>query len=92
MSHPKVRLRRFYVLCHADFDDSVVGDLIRNAIYCGPRIPWRGARKVEIPRQRHLLFLEAESAEDAVRRARKLISEAGGGEPALSTVGSAAGV
>jgi hypothetical protein len=86
------RLRRFYVLCHADFDDSVVVNLIRKAIYCGPRVPWRGIRHVEIPRQRHLLFVEAESADHAVHCARKHVSEAGGGEPTLRVVGSPTGV
>jgi hypothetical protein len=86
------RLRRFYVLCHADFDDSVVASLIHKAIYCGPKIPWRGARHVEIPRQRHLLFVEAESGDHALDRARSFVSEAGGGEPTLSLVGSPTGV
>jgi hypothetical protein len=85
-------LRRFYVLCHADFDDSVVVDLIRKAIYCGPRVPWRGVRHVEIPRQKHLLFVEAHNAAHAIHRARSFVAEAGGGEPTLSLVGSPTGI
>jgi hypothetical protein len=86
------RLRRFYVLCHADLDEGVVVNLIRKAVYCGPKVPWRGDRQVEIPRHNHLLFLEARSGEHAVQRARCFVSEAGGGEPELTRVGSEIGV